>query len=80
MQTTICYNLKLYNSNLGIKIVKFNKKKHKRDPWITYGILKSVNQKNILFKRMKKKQMLSRHSIMIENDSSAVIKLSFVDL
>ena len=54
MQTTICYNLKLYNSNLGIKIVKFNKKKHKRDPWITYGILKSVNQKNILFKRIKK--------------------------
>ena len=42
------------NSHLGIKIVKFNKKKHKRDPWITYGILKSVNQKNLLFKRMKK--------------------------
>ena len=42
------------NSHLGIKIVKFNTKKHKRDPWITYGILKSVNQKNLLFKRMKK--------------------------
>ena len=42
------------NSHLGIKIVKFNKKKHKRDPWITYVILKSVNQKNLLFKRMKK--------------------------
>ena len=42
------------NPPLGIKIVKFNKKKHKRDPWITYGILKSVNQKNLLFKRMKK--------------------------
>ena len=42
------------NSHLGIKIVKFNKKKHKRDPWITYGILKTVNQKNLLFKRMKK--------------------------
>ena len=36
------------NSHLGIKIVKFNKKKHKRDPWITYGILKSVNQKNLV--------------------------------
>ena len=42
------------NSHLGIKIVKFNKKKHKRDPWITYGILNQVNQKNLLFKRMKK--------------------------
>ena len=41
------------NSHLGIKIVKFNKKKHKRDPWITYGILKSVNQKNLLYKRIK---------------------------
>ena len=32
----------------SIKMVKFNKKKHKKDPWITYGNLK------ILYKNIKK--------------------------
>ena len=31
------------NAHLEKKIVKFNRKKHKKDPWMTYGILKSVN-------------------------------------
>ena len=42
------------NCHMEKKIVKFNRKKHKRDPWITYGILKSVNKKNSLYKKMKK--------------------------
>ena len=67
------------NSHLGIKIVKFNKKKHKRDPWITYGILKSVNQKNLQFKRMKKANVVSP-LYDDRNNSSTVIKISFVDL
>ena len=38
------------NAHLEKKIVKFNGKKHKKDPWITYGILKSVIHKNELYK------------------------------
>ena len=42
------------NAHLEKKIVKFNRKKHKKDPWMTYGILKSVNHKNKLSKNLMK--------------------------
>ena len=42
------------NDHLEKKIVKFNRKKHKKDPWMTYGILKSVNHKNKLYKNLMK--------------------------
>ena len=35
------------------KTVKFNRRKHKRDPWITFGILRSVNKKNQLYRTLK---------------------------
>ena len=40
------------NAHLEKKIVKFNRKKHKKDPWMTYGILKSVNHKTKLYKNL----------------------------
>ena len=42
------------NAHLEKKIVKFNRRKHKKDPWITYKILNSVNHKNRLYKRLMK--------------------------
>ena len=42
------------NERLEKKIVKFNRNKHKKDPWMTYGILKSVNHKNKLYKTLMK--------------------------
>ena len=40
--------------HLAEKVVKFNSRKHKKEPWMTYGILNSINQKNKLYKRLKK--------------------------
>ena len=39
------------------KTVKFNRRKHKRDPRITFGILRSVNKKNNLYKTLKQTKM-----------------------
>ena len=36
------------------KTVKFNRRMHKRDRWITFGILRSINRKNYLYKKLKK--------------------------
>ena len=37
--------IKSMESYMNKKTVKFNRRKHKRDPWITFGILRSVNKK-----------------------------------
>jgi hypothetical protein len=37
---------------LPIKYVKFNKHKHKKKEWITYGIIKSINYKDKLYKTL----------------------------
>ena len=39
-------------SHMDKKTVKFNRRKHKRNPWITFGILRSVNKKK-LYKCLK---------------------------
>ena len=52
---------KSMNACLQKKVVKFNKKKHKKDPWITFGILRSVNRKHYLYKRLKKTNPESEH-------------------
>ena len=36
------------------KTVKFNKKKHKKSKWMTYGILNSINKKDRLYKLLLK--------------------------
>ena len=33
--------------------VRFNDKKHKKTPWITNGILRSINTRNKLYKKLK---------------------------
>ena len=42
------------SNHLKEKVVKINKKRHKRDPWMSYGILKLVNHKNKLYKELMK--------------------------
>ena len=51
------------NTHLTKKEVKFNRRKHKRDPWMTYGILNSVNRKNLLYKILMK---INRDSLLFD--------------
>ena len=49
-------NLKECISNhLPTKKVKFNKYKHKKTPWITFGLLKSIHVRDNLYRRWKSK-------------------------
>ena len=44
--------MKLKQQCLPKKKVRFNKKKHKVNAWLTPGILKSINSKNLLYKKL----------------------------
>ena len=53
---TIESNLKkCISEHLPTKIVKFNKYKHKKSPWITSGILKSIHTRDNMYRRWKNK-------------------------
>lgn len=56
LENTLVKNIQ---KHLGEKTVKLNKKIHKIEPWMTNSILKSVNQKNKLYKKMKKTKTTS---------------------
>ena len=43
----------VYNECFPERIVRFNVKKHKKTPWITTGILNSINRRNKLYKVLK---------------------------
>ena len=45
------------DKHLPTKIVKFNRNKHKRAKWMTNGILKSINTKDKLYKKLVKMDM-----------------------
>ena len=45
------------DKHLPTKIVKLNRKKHKRAKWMTNGILKSINTKDKLYKNLVKMDM-----------------------
>ena len=46
-----------YSACFPERVVRFNKKKHKKTPWITAGILKSINHRNKLYKNFKQTQI-----------------------
>ena len=49
-------NIKLcISKHLPTKKVKFNKYKHKKTPWITFGLLKSIHTRDNLYRRWKSK-------------------------
>ena len=48
--------------------VRFNAKKHKKMPWITNGILKSINNRNKLYKKLKQSRIDSLDYIVKKTD------------
>ena len=52
------------------KLLNSTKKKHNKDPWITFGILRSVNRKHYLYKRLKKR--ILRMNILKRGDMFSI--------
>ena len=46
-----------YSTCFPERVVRFNKKNHKKTPWITAGILKSINHRNKFHKNLKQTQI-----------------------
>ena len=57
------------NTHFPKKTVKFNKKKHKKSKWMTYGILNSINKKDRLYKLLLKTD--------VNSDKYAALKATF---
>ena len=43
------------DSSFTVKRVKFNRKKHKITPWITFGIIRAINERSKLHGKPKQK-------------------------
>ena len=50
-------------THLTKKVMKFNRKRHQQDPWMTYGILNSVNHKIFYIKKLMK---INRDSLLFD--------------
>ena len=60
--------IELKNKNMPTKFVKFNKRKHKKQPWMTEGILKSiVHRDKLLIKHRKLRDGSISHNVSKQN-------------
>ena len=50
------------------RIVKFNMKKHTKNAWITIGIIRSINQRTKLYKKIKQMKIESFEYIMKKSE------------
>ena len=65
--------------HMNKKTVKFNRRKHKRDPWITFGIFHSINRKNYLYKKLKK-QIVNQMFTKLGNSSLINLRIPCEEL
>ena len=56
----------ILNEHTSTRRVKMHKHKHKKSPWITYGIIRSVKFRDNLYKRMKKCEIGSQDFISLK--------------
>ncbi len=40
-------------THMPSKTIKFNKRKHKKSKWITFGIIKSISYRDDMYKKLK---------------------------
>ena len=71
---TLNYNIledilcELKNKHFQSKFVKFNKYKHKKSPWITTGILRSIKFQNQLYKQFRKAPVNSEEACTLRTN------------
>ena len=53
-----------YTECIPKRVVKFNKKKHKKNAWISFGIIRSINHRNRLYKHLKQMKTDSFHYVI----------------
>lgn len=63
------------NRHTTIKKVKFNKYKHKKMPWITNGILKSIKFRDKLYTRFRTSRPGSQESFMLKTNLNTYNKI-----
>ena len=66
--------------HMNKKTVKFNRRKHKRDPWITFGILHSINRKNSLYQKNLKKLIANQMFTKLGNSSLINLRIPCEEL
>ena len=62
--------MKLKEQHLPKKVVRFDRKKHKINPWLTAGILKSINSKDKLYKTLLQtpKEIVKKENVIFQKN------------
>ena len=63
------------DKHIPSKLVKYNKYKHKKSPWITFGILRSIKFRDNLYAKLKKAPPDSRNYESLKNNYNVYNKL-----
>ena len=60
--------------NIAFPFAPVNNAKHKNNPWLILGILKSIKTKNKLFLQAKFKNALRRNNVKYRNKLTLIIR------
>ena len=55
-------------NHLPKKMVKFDKRKHKKAKWMSNGLLKSINTKDRLYKKLIRTDIEDPHYVTLKNE------------